>query len=191
MLTRSLKLADYEADYFDFDITQTSLPYITAVGSGPTFAYHQSRFIGVLALFASGASTCVCAAAPPTFGNTQDGTLSYSADGTDGKNSSVGFGKHCVGECAPGDRTCTKGSTLLEQKNPTCDVRTYRGGLGCCHHLYYLLDKNQSTLIPKQELVYNMKMRFYFQEYNPAKHLQLYRWHWQTAMGSGEYDVVM
>ena len=57
------------------------------------------------------------------------------------------------------------------------------------HHLYYLLDKNQSHLIPKQPLKYNMKMRFYFQEYDPLKHLQLYRWHWQTAMGSGEYDV--
>ena len=33
-------------------------------------------------------------------------------------------------------------------------------------------------------------MRFYFQDYNPAKHQQLYRWHWQTAMGSGEYDVI-
>lgn len=35
----------------------------------------------------------------------------------------------------------------------------------------------------------HMKMRFYFQEYRPAKHKQLFRWHWQTATGAGEYDV--
>ena len=34
-----------------------------------------------------------------------------------------------------------------------------------------------------------MKTRFYFQEYDPSRHQQLYRWHWQTAMGAGEYDV--
>jgi hypothetical protein len=100
----------------------------------------------------------------------------------------VGFGKDCAPLCEP--RTgCTEGSTLVEQQNPTCDVRAYRGGLGCCHHLYYLTDLNQSHLIPDDEQVYRMKTRFYFQEYNPAKHQQLYRWHWQTAMGSGEYDV--
>ena len=49
-------------------------------------------------------------------------------------------------------------------------------------------DKNQSALIPEEELVYQMKARFYFQEYT-EKHQQLYRWHWQTAMGAGEYDI--
>lgn len=58
-----------------------------------------------------------------------------------------------------------------------------------CHHLYYLLDKNQSGLIPPSVLAYHMKMRVYYQPYDPARHQQLYRWHWQTAMGSGEYDV--
>ena len=54
--------------------------------------------------------------------------------------------------------------------------------------MYYLLDKNQS--IPPQVLSYHMKKRFYFQRFDAAKHKQLWRWHWQTAMGSGEYDVV-
>lgn len=135
----------------------------------------------------------------------------YDSAGTDGKNSSVGFGKSCVGECDRSDPGCTKSATILGQRNPTCDVRTYRGGLACCHHLYYLTDKNQSGMIPPEELVYHMKARFYFQEYEPAKHTQLYRWHWQvccrcgccfhpshadfaplsaqTAMGAGEYDI--
>ena len=37
-------------------------------------------------------------------------------------------------------------------------------GLGCCHHLYYLLDKNQSQLVPSDDVLsYRMKARFYFQ----------------------------
>ena len=37
-------------------------------------------------------------------------------------------------------------------------------GLGCCHHLYYLLDKNQSHLVPSDDVLsYRMKARFYFQ----------------------------
>jgi hypothetical protein len=44
------------------------------------------------------------------------------------------------------------------------------GGLSCCHHLYYLTDKNQSHLIPEEPLIYQMKARFYFQEYEPARY---------------------
>ena len=71
---------------------------------------------------------------------------------------------------------------MIAQKNPTCDIRYYKGGLGCCHHLYYLLDKNQSHLIPDDILEYHMKMRFYFQEFQPERHQQLYRWHWQCVI---------
>jgi hypothetical protein len=190
VLTRTLTMADYEANYFDFSLAKASLPYITAVGSGPAFAYHKSHYISTLALFADAAPTCVCAAAPPPFGQTGSGTVSYDATGTVGShNSTVGFGKACVPECDPDDAACTKSSSMIAQKNPTCDVRTYVGGLSCCHHLYYLTDKNQSGLISSEELVYQMKARFYFQEYSPTKHKELYRWHWQTAMGAGEYDV--
>ena len=34
-----------------------------------------------------------------------------------------------------------------------------------------------------------MKMRFYFQEYKPDVHQELWRWHFATEMGSGEYDI--
>jgi len=180
-------MEDYEANYFDFSLTQTNLPYITAVGSGPAFAYHKSKALSTLRLFAE--TTCVCAAAPPVFGDTASATLTYDATGTvNSKNSTIGFGKACVGECAAGDKSCTKSSSMIEQRNPTCDVRYYRGGkapryrwhlgcillkmpaillltgLGCCHHLYYLLDKNQSHLVPSDDVLsYRMKARFYFQ----------------------------
>ena len=189
-LTRPIKLADYAGNYYDFDLATTSLPIISAVGSGPVFSYHKTHSLATVALFAESAPTCVCAGTPPAFGKTADGQLLYDASGTIGSNNgSVGFGKNCVGECAPGDTSCTAESSLIAQKNPTCDIRYYKGGLGCCHHLYYLLDKNQSHLIPDDVLQYHMKMRFYFQPFNPERHQQLYRWHWQTAMGAGEYDV--
>ena len=233
-LTRPITIADYEGDHFDFDVTRATLPYITAVGSGATYAYHKSHFIATLALFAEDdAPTCVCTAAPPQFGQTANGVLHYNASGTDGHDSTVGFGKHCVGGCPRANPNCSESSSLIAQKNPTCDVRAYVGGLGCGHHLYYLLDKNQSHLIPAQKLSYHvsyfrlcnlfaaspagvtqsvicsffvaacvqlrrclryfcclqMKVRFYFQEYQPQQHKQLWRWHWQTAIGAGEYDV--
>lgn len=181
-LTRQIKMADYAGNYYDFDLTVTSLPVISAVGSGPTFSYHKSHSTATVALFAESAPTCVCAGTPPAFGKTPNAKLVYDASGTTGSyNGSVGFGKNCVGECAAGDTSCTKESSLIAQKNPTCDIRYYKGGLGCCHHLYYLLDKNQSHLIPDDVLQYHMKMRFYFQEFNPQRHQQLYRWHWQTV----------
>jgi hypothetical protein len=78
-VTRALKLADYEASYYDFDVTLASLPYIAAIGSGPSFAYHKSHALGTLALFAGGgAPTCICAASAPAFGNTAGGTVRFS-----------------------------------------------------------------------------------------------------------------
>ena len=47
---------------------------------------------------------------------------------------------------------------LLEQKNPTCWVNTYQGGLHCCHHQNILLDKDQTP--PTETLSYHMKFRY-------------------------------
>ena len=57
---------------------------------------------------------------------------------------------------------------------------------------WFLLDRNQSALIPREKpLIYRMKMRFYYQMYDAKKksHLELWRWHFATDMGSGEYDI--
>ena len=86
VLTRSLSLADYESAYFDFDVTQSQILYIAAVGNGTAFAYHKSHAVGTLSLLAvDGAATCVCASSPPPFGKTADGTLTYNAQGTNGE----------------------------------------------------------------------------------------------------------
>ena len=33
---------------------------------------------------------------------------------------------------------------ILEQRNPSCDLRTYTGGLVSCHHGWHLLDAEQA-----------------------------------------------
>ena len=90
---------------------------------------------------------------------------------------------------------------LLQQKNPTCWVDTYEGGLSCCHHKNVLLDKDQEQ--PSDLLTYHLKFRFYFQAYEPeietspaslvvpkpASHQNLIRLYFQTEAWAGEYDV--
>ena len=44
-----------------------------------------------------------------------------------------------AGRCLPYPR-----ETVLEQRNPSCDLRTYAGGLVSCHHGWHLLDAEQA-----------------------------------------------
>ena len=81
----------------------------------------------------------------------------------------------------------------MQQKNPTCWVETYQGGLSCCHHQNILLDKDQTP--PEELLTYHIKFRFYFQPYTeatatkPASHTNLLRMYYQTEANAGEYDI--
>lgn len=51
----------------------------------------------------------------------------------------------------------------------------------------FLLDKNQTVPEPVEE--YHLKFRFWFEEYNPAKHTNLIRLYYQTEAWATEYDV--
>ena len=73
---------------------------------------------------------------------------------------------------------------LLAQHNPTCDARAYVGGLSCCTHQWFLLDKNQTS--PESVLEYRLKARFYFQEHDADRHENIWRWGYATDAGSGE-----
>ena len=101
-----------------------------------------------------------------------------------GSINKVPFSKNCLAE---------PGGDLLQQKNPTCQVDTYAGGLLCCHHQNVLLDADQEQ--PKDVMTYHLKFRFYFQPYmpasksRPASHQNLIRLYWQTEASAGEYDV--
>lgn len=94
-------------------------------------------------------------------------------------------------------------SDLLRQKNPTCRIETYAGGLSCCRDGHSLLDADQEQPWPDQPLEYRLKFRFYFQEYRPAttshdgegvvergaSHASLVRLYHETESNAGEYDI--
>ena len=50
-------------------------------------------------------------------------------------------------------RNLCKGE-VLEQRNPTCDLRTYTGGIQSCVDTWRLLDKEQPVPWQDQPLVY-------------------------------------
>ena len=74
---------------------------------------------------------------------------------------------------------------LLSERNPTCDVRTYRGGLATCLHGWHLLDEEQAVPWADQPLVYHKKFRVYFQSYNASHHKQITRQDYGVGAGGG------
>lgn len=155
ILQRPLKGASL--DHFTFSTTEASLQFISAVGSTPDFQQHKARGTATLSLVSLGGSTCICR------GGT--GTI----DG-------FPFNPQCMGEPK---------SDLIRQKNPTCDINLYSGGMACCRGGVFLLDADQEIPPLEDEIYY--KWRFYFQEWNPIAHKQTYHLEWQ--FGHIEYDV--
>jgi len=70
--------------------------------------------------------------------------------------------------CAPYPTT-----VLNEQRNPTCDIRHYRGGQWACKHMWSLLDADQPIPWADTPLVFAHKFRFYVQPYRADYHKQL------------------
>mmetsp|Transcript_19740 Transcript_19740/g.44426 ORF Transcript_19740/g.44426 Transcript_19740/m.44426 type:complete len:904 (+) Transcript_19740:70-2781(+) len=159
-------------DHYTFDPLKQTIPAITAIGSSQTFDYHKAHGPLKVSLTAVGTATCICDAGVV-------GKL-CQADGTN----CAQFTKNCW--AAPnGD--------LLTQKNPTCNSKTYVGGLSCCKHKRILLDPDQER---RPELLrYHFKFRFWFQEYKKdnttgkTSHANLPRIYYQTEANAGEYDV--
>ena len=54
--------------HFNFSLSETTIPFISAVGSGPHFAIHKSAADSILTMLATDAPNCVCAKDPPPFG---------------------------------------------------------------------------------------------------------------------------
>jgi hypothetical protein len=82
--------------------------------------------------------------------------------------------------------------SLLQNKNPSCDLVAYSGGLQVCKHMWSLLDADQEIPWQDQPLRYYQKYRFYYQEYKPDFHIvSVPRVSWGIAAGGGhaEYDV--
>ena len=154
-------LAGKTSDHYTFDPSVSSLPVISASGSGSVFAYHgpKLRSGSTMKMSVMDSPTCVC-----------DGGIKGSINGNP-------FHKDCIDE--------PKGD-LVQQKNPTCWIDTYQGGPSCCHHQTILLDADQSP--PEERLEYHMKFRFYYQTYvpatssSPASHRNLLRMYYQVIM---------
>ena len=155
------------SDHYTFDPKISSVPLLFASGLGASYTYHgpNLRSGGTIHLQAVDYPTCLC------------------YEGVKGTINGIPFSKNCLPEPK---------SDLLVQKNPTCFVDTYQGGLACCHHQVVLLDEDQVQ--PEGDLSYHMKFRFWFQEYNVLNnipsHQNLIRIYWQTEALAGEYDII-
>ena len=170
-------------DHASFEMNTLSVPFINAVGASNELAYHSKKTAATLALWpmeagkSSPASACVCEQPAAPFGSAK-GNLKYLPTGEE-----YGF----VNYCDPMPR-----ESVLFNRNPTCDVRKYVGGLQVCKHMFSLLDSDQEQPWPNQPLVYYQKYRFYFQEYKPDFHVvSVPRQGWGIAAAGGhaEYDV--
>lgn len=185
VLTRALK--GISKDHFTFDPTQLAVQFINAVGATPDYSYHQEKEAATLQLWPK-QSACVCSVPAAVFGE-GSGMFKYIGGGAnEPANTPVGetIGMP-AGRCAPQPR-----EDLLAQRNPTCDIRTYVGGLLTCHHGWILLDADQEVPWQDQPLEYYKKFRIYFQEYNASFHKQITRQDWGIAADGdhSEYDVI-
>lgn len=161
-LSRSLKgISDH---HYTFDTANQALAVIMSSGCEMKFAQHCGHGSSEINFLQANKHQQVC----------QTGI-----EGT------IGGNKFSNQRCAPFPT-----SDLLDQHNPTCDIRTYRGGLSCCRHGRSLLDKNQEIPWSDTLLEYRLKFRFYFEEYRPASHKNLVFLYWQTEAHAGEYDIV-
>jgi hypothetical protein len=156
-LTRPLTgLSD---QHFTFDVSMDELKLIMAKGCSMEFAQHCSHQSTTVTFLPVDNKKTVCRA---------------GIHGTIGGNP---FKKHC--EPFPK-------SVLLDQKNPTCFIETYRGGQSCCRHNHSLLDKDQDIPWDDQVLEYRLKFRFYFEGFKEkvndqsASHKNLVRLYWMT-----------
>jgi hypothetical protein len=170
---------------FSFDLSKAALPFINAVGAGPTLAYHKNKAPASLSLLPIGApgvaGLCVCKSPPKPFGQAV-GVLTYvpnASQPADVGSGSVQFGNTCM----PKPR-----SDLLHMRNPTCDVRYYVGGQTACHHMWSLLDADQEIPWADQPVQYHLKFRFWVQPYNESYHTPLSRTTWGIA-SPVEFDV--
>lgn len=169
VLSRPLK-----GDVFSFSSATTQYEYnfITALGNGPALSIHRNHTASSLVMFAVDGPSCVCAEKPAPFGQ-GTGMLVYEG------GQQYGFANNCHGD-------------VLAQRNPTCDLRTYVGGVQTCKNNFLLLDADQAIPWQDQPLQYRLKFRFWFQDLPAAPAPQVYgvfRWGFGLGNAISEYDV--
>jgi len=121
---------------------------------------------------ASSASTCsaiarcICPKDPKPFGEASGALLYHRTNQSVDQGS--GFAARFQHKCAKWPAT-----SLLPQKNPTCDIRYYNGGQWACKHMWSLLDADQEIPWTDQPLVFHHKYRFWVQPYDKNFHKEL------------------
>lgn len=130
---------------------------------------------------------CVCTKDATPFGKAKGALLYHPTN----QSEDMGRGKadYFNGDkCASWPRT-----SLLGQRNPTCDIRYYRGGQWACHHMWSLLDADQEIPWTDRPLVFRHKYRFWVQPHVESYHQSLTQ---GEAAGSAlligspwEYDI--
>ena len=187
------------AKHHTFDAAALSLPIISAIGASEAFAYHKAKTADTLVLWPSGGAgenaACVCSLKAAPFGQGV-GTVEYLPTGE-----IIGF-----------PFRCNPTESVFTNRNPTCDVRTYVGGLSACHHGWHLLDADQTVPWLDQPLEYWFKVRMYYQPFTPAarvaaparasaakaavataakaaSHIDVIDITWSIGGATGEYDV--
>lgn len=154
------KIAGLTADHYSFNLNTGTIPFISALGQNAFFGYHQNRTASQLYMIdQTGTPSCVCVGAYGTL----DGIPFYN-------------------KCLP-----EPWGQLLTSNNTICNLETYQGGVQCCRHGTFLLDKAQTIPTVVDEV--QLKLRVYFETYNASRHRSLMRLYWQTEAWVGEYDI--
>lgn len=169
----SRPLEGVSGDYFTFSMAaeDTTVPLLVAVGSSSAYAYHKDKAPTQITLLpvaaGAGVGACVCPQQPKPFGDAT-GNLVYhaTAQKEDTGEGAVGFSAN---KCPHWPRTNIRDNMT----NPTCDIRHYRGGQWACHHMWSLLDADQTIPWVDQPLVFHHKYRFWVQPYNESYHTKL------------------
>jgi len=146
------------------------LDIISAVGDSIQLSYHRFRIGGKVTLLPTKTKACVCQPTTKAYLTYMDTTTQE-------------FGTYdCLDE-PRSDMLKHGDGTGRNLPNPACHMETYHGGLQCCKHSWFLTDRDQDGLIPKDKVdTYFLKWRYYFQEYvpgnltSPASHKHLHHW---------------
>lgn len=158
------------AGAFNFG-AQAAFGVIDAVGASPALAHHKQEASATMYLVDVDAPTCVC----------KDGS---------GQGTLVGR-EWGAQRCHP-----RPWSQLFDDPkwadndrvNPTCLLKSYRGGLRCCTGGTVLLDRNQT--VPQTKDNFQLKYRYYFEEVAGASAVvDTFFTYWWTEYNNNEHDV--
>ena len=141
--------------------------YSSTKGAAPDQTSTTGRWAGMVTLRATVAphavpgggkdgampAACVCAVPAAPFGKGK-GTIKYLPTGE-----VIGFPPRC--------NLGNADYSVMKNHNPTCDIRTYVGGLSTCHHGWHLLDADQELPWQDKPITYYLKFRLYYQPYTP------------------------